>query len=100
MPGRRLRFVGPALALLLVPPLACTDDDGSAPTSGTAATSTTPTTEPTRPDDNVLTVGLLLPMSGEGSSIGQGMADAATRAVNEINRAGGDLGKKVRLVRD
>ncbi len=97
MPARRLRLAGPALALLLATPLACTDDDASSPTSVPAST-TIPTTEPAREDDGVLTVGLLLPMSGEGASIGQGMADAAARAVDEINHAGGVLGQPVRLV--
>jgi branched-chain amino acid transport system substrate-binding protein len=97
MPARRLRLAGPAVALLLASPLACTDDDASLPTNLTPST-TTPTTEPARPDDGVLTIGLLLPTSGEGASIGQGMADAATQTVNEINRAGGVLGQPVRLV--
>jgi branched-chain amino acid transport system substrate-binding protein len=97
MPARRLRLAGPALALLVVAPLACTDDDASGPTNVTAAT-TTPTTELARIDDGALTVGLLLPMSGEGAGIGQGMFDASTRAVEEINGAGGVLGLPVRLV--
>src|SRR5262245_16684210 len=97
MLGRRLRLVGPVLVLLLASPLACTDDDAAGPTSANLAT-TTPTTEPARLDDGALTIGLLLPMSGEGASIGQGMADAATRAVEEINRAGGILGRSVRPV--
>jgi branched-chain amino acid transport system substrate-binding protein len=97
MPGRRLRLAGPALALLLASPLACTDDDASGPTSSNPAT-TTPTTEPARLDDGALTIGLLLPMTGEGASIGQGMTDAATRAVEEINRTGGILEKAVRVV--
>lgn len=96
MPARRLRLAGPALALLLATPLACTDDDASSSTS-VAASTTIPTTEPARVDDGVLTVGLLLPMSGEGASIGQGMADAAARAVEEINSAGGVLGQPVRV---
>jgi branched-chain amino acid transport system substrate-binding protein len=97
MPARRLRLTGPALALLFASPLACNDDDASSPTSSTASTST-PTTEPARIDDGVLTIGLLLPMSGEGASIGQGMVDAATQAVDEIKNAGGILGQPVRLV--
>jgi branched-chain amino acid transport system substrate-binding protein len=97
MPARRLRLAGPALALLLASPLACTDDDASSPTIITAS-STTPTTEPARIDDGMLTIGLLLPMSGEGASIGQGMADAAAQAVDEIKHAGGILGQPVRLV--
>jgi branched-chain amino acid transport system substrate-binding protein len=76
---------------------ACTDDDDSSPIS-IAASSTTSTTEPLRTNDGVLTIGLLLPRSGEGATIGQGMIDAAERAVNEINAAGGVLGQDVGLV--
>jgi branched-chain amino acid transport system substrate-binding protein len=78
-------------------PLACTDDDDSSATSA-APSSTTTTTEPARPNDGVLRIGLLLPLSGEGASIGQGMADAAQRAVDEINAAGGVLGQQVEVV--
>ena len=78
-------------------PLACTNDDDSSATSA-APSSTTTTTEPARPNDGVLRIGLLLPLSGEGASIGQGMADAAQRAVDEINAAGGVLGQLVEVV--
>jgi branched-chain amino acid transport system substrate-binding protein len=97
MPARRLRLAGPALAVLVATPLACTDDDGSAPTT-IALSTTTPTTEPARVEDGVLAIGLLLPQSGEGATIGQGMVDAAERAVEEINRAGGFLGQPVEVV--
>jgi branched-chain amino acid transport system substrate-binding protein len=97
MPVRRPRLAGLAIALLLTSPLGCTDDDGSSPTS-VAVSSTTPTTEPARVDDGVLTIGLLLPQSGEGATIGQGMVDAAVRAIDEINRAGGVLDRPVEVV--
>ena len=38
------------------------------------------------------------PLSGEGATIGQGMVEAAARAVDEINAAGGVLGSRSWLV--
>jgi branched-chain amino acid transport system substrate-binding protein len=78
-------------------PLACTDDDDSSATSLTRSTTTT-TTEPVRINDGVLRIGLLLPLSGEGATIGQRMVEAAQRAVDEINTAGGVLGQPVELI--
>ena len=83
---------------MLTTPLACTDDDDTAPTSVAPSSTTTTTTEPVRTNDGVLTIGLLLPLSGEGATIGQGMAEAAERAVGEINAAGGVLGQQVVVV--
>ena len=83
---------------MLALPLACTDDDDSSATS-VASTSTTTTTEPVRTDDGALKIGLLLPLSGEGATIGQGMVEAAERAVEEINSAGGVLGRQVEVER-
>jgi branched-chain amino acid transport system substrate-binding protein len=100
MPGRRSvrRRAGLAVAFALTMPLACTDDDDSSATSVAPSTTTTPTTEPVRVNDGVLRIGLLLPLSGEGATIGQGMAEAAGRAVNEINSAGGVLGQPVEII--
>ena len=97
-PARRRRLAGLAVAIVLTTPLACTDDDGSSATSVAPSSTSTTTTEPGRTDDGVLSIGLLLPLSGEGASIGQGMADVAQRAVNEINAAGGVLGQQVEVV--
>jgi branched-chain amino acid transport system substrate-binding protein len=97
MPVRRLLLAGPAIALLLAVPVACTGDDDAAPTTDTDAL-TTSTTEPARADDDVLRIGMLVPLSGEGATIGQAMAAAAERAVEEINRSGGVLGARVELV--
>jgi branched-chain amino acid transport system substrate-binding protein len=80
--------------LAVVP--ACTDDDDAGPTS-VGASSTTTTTEAPHRNDGVLSIGLLLPRSGEGATIGQGMIDAAERAVDEINAAGGVLGQSVEV---
>ena len=84
-----------ALAAVALP-LACTDDDDAASTSVTSPSTTT--TEPARNEDDFLTIGQLLPASGEGASIGQGMSEAVARAVEEINAAGGVLGRPVQLV--
>jgi branched-chain amino acid transport system substrate-binding protein len=90
--GKIALFALAAVAL----PLACTDDDDAAPTSVTSPSTTT--TEPARNDDDILTIGQLLPASGEGASIGQGMSEAVARAVEEINAAGGVLGRPVQLI--
>lgn len=76
---------------------ACSDDEDSTPPT-TAAPSITTTTIASRPDDQILTVGLLLPISGDGAGIGQTMADGARRAIGEINVAGGVAGRNVVLV--
>jgi branched-chain amino acid transport system substrate-binding protein len=96
MPRRGLGPITTVALAAVVLPLACTDDDDAAPTSVTAPSTTT--TEPARNDDNALTIGQLLPASGEGASIGQGMSEAVARAVDEINAAGGVLGRPVELV--
>ncbi|MET0460473.1 MAG: ABC transporter substrate-binding protein [Ilumatobacteraceae bacterium] len=58
----------------------------------------TTTTVAVRVDDGVLTIGLLLPESGEGATIGQPLIDAASEAVRLINEAGGVLGRPVEIV--
>jgi len=93
--GRINRLMMAAIVAVALP-LACTSDDDSAPTS--LAAPTTSTTEPVRIDDRVLTIGMLLPRSGEGATIGQGLVEAVERAVEEVNAAGGVLGEPVKLV--
>jgi branched-chain amino acid transport system substrate-binding protein len=96
MPRRRgLDRLTAVAAALAVVPLACTGDDDVAPTSLT--TPSTTTTEPALNEDDVLTIGQLLPASGEGATIGQGMGEAVTRAVSEINAAGGVGGNPVEV---
>lgn len=46
----------------------------------------------------MLRIGLLLPESGEGATIGQPLIEAARLAVEQINAAGGVLGAPVELV--
>ena len=58
----------------------------------------TPTSEVVRVNDGVLRIGVLAPGSGEGAAIGQSLIDAASRAVDQINAAGGaPRGKQVEL---
>lgn len=85
-----------ALAVLAVTVAACSDDDASVPTTLPSPAPTT--TVSTRPDDGILRIGLLLPASGEGVTIGQSMGDAARRAILEINDAGGVRGTPVQVV--
>ena len=73
----------------------CTDDGTTTPTSPPPTVTTT--TAPARPADGVLRIGLLLPESGEGATIGQPLIDAARLAVEQINAAGGVLGRPVEL---
>lgn len=87
-------------AAVMVVTTACTDDASTADDTvpDTAQASPSETTEPTRESDGVLTIGILLPQTGEGSSIGNPGIAAATQAVNEINNAGGVLSGPIRLV--
>lgn len=89
---RRAASVG-AVGLIVT---SCTDDDASVPTSPPPTVTTT--TEPARVDDGVLRIGLLLPESGEGATIGQPLIDAAIRASVQINASGGVLGEPVEIV--
>ena len=57
-----------------------------------------PIAPPTGPGDRVLTIGTLLPMSGELQAIGHATRAAAELAVDDINERGGVLGREVRLV--
>ena len=45
-------------------------------------------------------LGALMPLSGSGGSFGQDMLRAAQFAVEEINNAGGPLGRKIRLYQE
>ncbi len=89
--------VGASVLLVIT---ACTDDAGNAQDTAPSTAQPAPaeSTEPTRESDGVLTIGVLLPQTGEGSSIGNPGIAAATQAVNEINTAGGVLSQPVTLV--
>jgi branched-chain amino acid transport system substrate-binding protein len=88
---RLLLAVGLGLALV-----ACSDDGAPAPT--TSVVTSTTTTVPERPDDGVLVVGMLLPETGEGAALGQGLTQAVLDASEAINDAGGVLGQPVEIV--
>jgi branched-chain amino acid transport system substrate-binding protein len=74
----------------------CTDDGTTAPTIA-PATSTT-TTVPARLDDGVLTIAVLLPESGPGAALGQGLSQAVLDARDAVNAAGGVLGQDLEIV--
>ncbi|CAN5718599.1 ABC transporter substrate-binding protein [soil metagenome] len=73
--------------------VACTNDDDTPPPT-TDAVTTTSTSSP--PDsDGQLTIGFLLPRA-ENSALAEGVNGAARLAVDQINEAGGVLGRRVR----
>lgn len=97
MPGRsRSRRLVALAGLLPLVALACTDDGASTPTVAPARTTTT--TEPPRADDGVLRIGVLLPETGSGAGFGAPLIDAVDLAAEQINEAGGVLGRPVELV--
>src|SRR5687768_4279563 len=74
---------------------ACTDpDESSTPTTLTVPIAPTTTV---RPDDGVLRIGALLPLSGPGAEFGQPMSDAVTFAVEQVNAASGFAGRDVEV---
>jgi branched-chain amino acid transport system substrate-binding protein len=79
---------------------------GACSTSGdpfvpTTVPNPTTTTTPVRPDDGTLSIGVLLPTTGNGAPLGAPMIEAIEEAVASINDAGGVLGSDVQLtVRD
>jgi branched-chain amino acid transport system substrate-binding protein len=87
------------LAIAAVLAAACSSDgtDSVTPTERPALTTTT-TTAPAWPSDGVLSIGVLLPITGPLSSIGEPMVAAIKYAVDLINDAGGVLGQPVELV--
>lgn len=80
----------------LVLAAAC-DGDDAAPPPTTGMTATTPAPAQ-RTTDGVLTIGVLLPATGEGAALGAPMRSAVADTVVDINAAGGVLGSSVRLV--
>ncbi len=50
-----------------------------------------------RTSDGQLSLGIYLPITGEGAALGNPMVEAAKTAVEEINQTGGILGKPVRV---
>ena len=84
-------------ALLVVGCLlpACTGgDDDPIPTTTAAATTTT-TIAPV--SDGILRIGLFLPLSGPGASLGPPLVDGIEEAINEVNANGGVFGRDVQF---
>jgi branched-chain amino acid transport system substrate-binding protein len=75
---------------------ACSDDTAVSPTTPPPVVTTT--TEPARVEDGILRIGVLLPESGEGATIGQPLRAAAETAIARVNEAGGVLGRSVEWV--
>ena len=74
---------------------ACSSDGDVAPPSTPEPTQTT---EAPRVDDGVLRIGVLLPATGEGASIGASELAGVRAAVDAANEAGGVNGKNVELI--
>ncbi|MGG7539757.1 ABC transporter substrate-binding protein [Rhizobium sp. Nf11,1] len=55
---------------------------------------------PAAADDSEIVLGALMPLSGAGGPFGQEMLASAKVALEEINAAGGPLGRKIRLVEE
>ncbi|MGI9052787.1 MAG: ABC transporter substrate-binding protein [Ilumatobacteraceae bacterium] len=92
-----VRLVAPLPVALLGLLAACTGDGESTESDPTPPV-VTPTNEVARINDGTLRIGVLAPGSGEGAAIGRSLIDAATRAVDEINAAGGSpRGQQVEL---
>jgi branched-chain amino acid transport system substrate-binding protein len=93
---RSLRIVAATGALaLLVAACGDDDDDGS---DDTTSTTEEESTAPENTGDGELKIGYLLPQSGGLAILGPPMVEAVEMAVEEINAAGGVLGKDIVLV--
>jgi branched-chain amino acid transport system substrate-binding protein len=73
---------------------ACTGDGDDSPATSTSIGGTT-TTAVERNSDGTLVLGVYLPVTGDGSELGQPMIAAVENAVRRINEAGGVLGHDV-----
>ncbi len=85
------------LGTMLAAMAACSSSDPVVAPLGTQVLSASTTAEP-RVDDGVLRIGVLLPASGEGASIGQSARAAVRVAVEQANTAGGVNGHPVEVV--
>lgn len=86
-----------ALGVVAMAGAGCTDsgDEDVSPTTSVAVTTTT---VPKRDDDGRLVVGVYLPQTGTGASLGEPMITAVREAVDHINEVGGALGSPVELL--
>jgi branched-chain amino acid transport system substrate-binding protein len=94
--ARSRRCLGGVLAVVAVSAASGCTGGGDDTTPSTTLTPTT-TTVPEREHDGVLSLGLFLPTTGEGASIGAPMIEAITTAIDEINEQGGVFGSDVEL---
>jgi branched-chain amino acid transport system substrate-binding protein len=97
----RLSAVVIQVAVVCVALAACTSNatPGASPSPTPPIDSSAVTAKPTqRLDDGVLRIGVLLPSSGEGASIGQSARAAVRVAVERANDAGGVNDRPVELV--
>ena len=88
---------GSALSLAGVIVAACSGDDQQATTTTSTVAPTTTTISPARPNDGVLVDRRLPPANRPGAALGGPMITAVDEAVDQINSAGGVLGRNVEL---
>jgi branched-chain amino acid transport system substrate-binding protein len=74
----------------------CSGGDGQSATTTSTIAVTTTTISP-RPADGTLFIGAFLPQTGAGAALGGPMIAAVQTAVDQINDAGGVLGRPVKL---
>ncbi len=95
---RRTGALKAVVATLFLGSLAACGSGGSSPAaSASAATSqsaATPAVSPSVAAGEPLDIGAILPLTGDGADYGQGMQVAIQIAVDEVNAAGGPMGRK------
>jgi branched-chain amino acid transport system substrate-binding protein len=91
---RRTTAAG-SVAVLVLSLAACSGSGG--PNEATTVVTTVAPTTTMAPDDGVLRIGALLPLSGPGADLGQSMVDGVQLAVEAVNDAGGVGGAPVEL---
>jgi branched-chain amino acid transport system substrate-binding protein len=84
------------VSLLVVGSAACTGG-GSPATTVVTAVRQPPVVIARRNVDNVLRIGMLLPITGPGKALAEPMITAVKLAINDINEGGGFLGKEVKF---
>jgi len=101
--GRLWRVLALLLAFALVA-AACGDDDDTADGSGDTTTTAAPDegdgepAEPVAPSTDSLTIGTVLPETGQLAFLGPPMVEGVNMAIRDINDAGGVLGADVNLI--
>jgi branched-chain amino acid transport system substrate-binding protein len=95
MGGRVRAAIAIAAALALG---ACTDNGSPAPSTTTTIAATTTTERFARGEpDGVLRIGVLLPRTGGGATLGEPLSDVVENAVLAVNQAGGVNGADVEI---